>query len=116
MKIYGNKPPEDQEINRTAQKVKKTDMGGEAVSAPTKARPDKVEISSKGKEVAELMSAISRMPEVRADKIMAIQESLISGAYSVDPRRITEKKYSTRYEHNRSYKKYPERPDLSRDV
>ena len=63
MKIYGNRPPEGQEINRSAQK----------------------------KEVAELMSTINRMPEVRADRIKAIQESLISGVYSVDPRRIAEK-------------------------
>jgi len=91
MKIYKNKPPEGQKINSATQKAGKTEAGGQAVSGPTKARNDKVEISSKGKEVAELMYAISRMPEVRAGKIKAIQESLLSGAYSVDPRRIAEK-------------------------
>jgi flagellar biosynthesis anti-sigma factor FlgM len=91
MKIHGNKPPEGQEINRAARNLEKPEIRGKAVSGPNKALTDKVEISSKGKEVASLMSAINQMPEVREDKIKAIQHALTSGAYKIDPRRIAEK-------------------------
>jgi flagellar biosynthesis anti-sigma factor FlgM len=95
MKIYGNQPPDGQEISRAAQNMLKNIGNSEAkdkvVSGPTPVQTDKVDISSKGKEVADLMAVINQMPSERADKIKAVQDSLASGTYTIDPRKIAEK-------------------------
>lgn len=95
MKIYGNPPPDSQEISRTAQNVLKNVANSEnkdkVVSGPTPVQPDKVEISSTGKEVADLMATINQMPGVREEKIKEVQDSLAAGTYTVDPRKIAEK-------------------------
>jgi flagellar biosynthesis anti-sigma factor FlgM len=71
--------------------IENSEARDKAVSGPTEARTDKMEILSKNKEVADLMSAINRMPGVRVDKIKAVQDSLASGTYLIDPRKIAEK-------------------------
>jgi flagellar biosynthesis anti-sigma factor FlgM len=90
MKIYGNKP-EGQGVNRPSQATERAEIKGKSVSGPAKASTDKVEISGKGKEVADLMSVIDQMPEVRDKKIQAAQDALTNGSYSADPRKIAEK-------------------------
>ncbi|HMK50630.1 MAG TPA: flagellar biosynthesis anti-sigma factor FlgM [Thermodesulfovibrionales bacterium] len=92
MKIQGNKPPEGQEISLNAQKISKTD-GNEKASAPEKPRTlsDKVDISGKGKEIAELMAAVNQLPDVRSDKVEAVKKAIESGTYKIDPRKIAEK-------------------------
>ncbi len=92
MKIQGNKPPEGQEINLSAQKISKQDKDKSSVSAG-RARPlnDRVEISGQGKEVADLMAAINQLPDVRDDKIKAMKEAIETGKYHVDSIKIAGK-------------------------
>lgn len=90
MKIYGNKP-EGQGVNRPSQAAERAEIKGKPVSGPTKAATDKVEISGKGKEVADLMSVIEQLPEVRDKKIQTTQDALTNGSYTADPRKIAEK-------------------------
>jgi negative regulator of flagellin synthesis FlgM len=92
MKIQGNKPPEGQEISLNAQKIAKAD-GKDKASAPDKARAlnDKVEISGKGKEIAELMATVNQLPDVRTDKVEAVKKAIESGTYKIDSRKIAQK-------------------------
>ena len=96
MKIYNNKPPDGQDISRVVQNtqknVGKTDAKEQVAPAQSsQPQTDKVEISKTGREVSDLMSVINQMPEVRADKIKAIQGALESGTYTVDPSKVAEK-------------------------
>jgi negative regulator of flagellin synthesis FlgM len=95
MKIYGSQPPDGQEISRVSQNIAKNIGNSESkdkiVPAPPQVQKDKVEISSTGKEVADLMATINQMPGVREDKIKAVQDTLAAGTYTIDPRKIAEK-------------------------
>ena len=91
MKIYGNKSPDGQEINRSSQKISQTSAQGRIGKSETTKSVDKVEISGEGKKVAELMSAIEQLPAVREEKIKAIKEALKSGTYHIDSSKIAQK-------------------------
>ena len=91
MKIYGNKPPDGQDINRSAQKVSQTAAQNKIAKSKTTKSADKVEISGQGKKVAELMSAAEQLPAMREEKISMIKEALKSGNYQIDPSKIAQK-------------------------
>lgn len=94
MNIQGNKPPEGQEISRSQvqnQKPAPSDQNTASAKAPKGGKADRVDISRAGKEAADLMAAIKQMPDVREDKVREIRESVESGAYTADPRKIAEK-------------------------
>lgn len=91
MKVYGNKPPDGQEINRSTQKVSQA-QGQKKVTKSEKTKSiDRVEISEQGKKVAELMSAVDELPETRNEKVKAIKEAIRSGNYQVDSLKIAQK-------------------------
>ena len=91
MKIDGNGLPESKEISPITHMVIKTE-GQDRASEVGRTKPaDRVEISLKGKEIAELTSAINQLPDVRMDKVKEIKESIESGTYKIDPSRIAEK-------------------------
>jgi negative regulator of flagellin synthesis FlgM len=91
MKIYGNKSPDGQEINRSSQKVSQTHAQKRMGKSEKTKSIDKVEISGEGKKVAELMSAIEQLPAVREEKIEAIKEALKAGDYHVDSLKTAQK-------------------------
>lgn len=96
MKIDGNKPPESQDVNRVAgQKIAQPEPKVESKEKPASrgkaASADRVDISSKGKEVADLMAQIDKLPEVRADKVKQLAEAVANGTYTVDPAKVAEK-------------------------
>lgn len=94
MKIQGNKPPEGQEINLGTQKISKPDSGkdkGFASAGSTSPFNDRVDISGTGKEVAEIISAVNQLPDIRNDKVKAIKEAIESGKYGPDSIKIAEK-------------------------
>ena len=85
MKIYGNQPPEVNCNNCSTDKVKGA-KSKENISAEGEVKPgDKVEISSRAKELAAL---INQLPEVRTDKVEAIKDAIESGEYKVDPLKV----------------------------
>jgi negative regulator of flagellin synthesis FlgM len=90
MKIYDNKPPQLQDLNQNVQKVVKQ----EAMEAPQKAAKtsasDRVDISSKAREIAEIMSVLSQMPDIRAEKVAEIKKAIESGNYDINPAKIAE--------------------------
>lgn len=92
MKIYGNKPPESQEINlNNTQKVAAPGQKDKTAATEKVRAPYRVEFSDRSKDVAELMNAINQLPEVRADKVKAIKETIESGNYNIDTLKIAEK-------------------------
>jgi negative regulator of flagellin synthesis FlgM len=91
MKIHGNKPPENTEINLSARKISKPEKDTAASAGTSKSLNDRVEISGAGKEAADLMSAINRLPDIRNDKVKAIKEAIESGKYHIDSIKIAGK-------------------------
>lgn len=93
MDIKFKKPPENQDLGRSTRGVQKpgaadpTDQTARLIKA---ACPDRLNISDWSKELVELMSAISRLPEVREARVREIKESIHSGVYAVDPRKVAE--------------------------
>ncbi|KAF0120578.1 MAG: negative regulator of flagellin synthesis FlgM [bacterium] len=91
MKIYGNKPPESQDINLNTQKVISSGPKDKTTATEKVRLTDRVEFSDRSKEVAELMNAINQLPEVRTDKVKAVKEAIESGNYNIDTLKIAEK-------------------------
>lgn len=97
MNINSNRPPESQASGcsgaRNLQNIQKpagaeqTDDAGPARNAAPSVR---VDISDRSKEIADLMSAIDRLPEVRESKVREIQQRIDAGTYTVDARKVAE--------------------------
>jgi flagellar biosynthesis anti-sigma factor FlgM len=81
MDITFNKPPESQDLGRSTRGIQKpgtADLTG------------RLNVTAWSKELVDLMSEISRLPEVRETRVREIKESIHSGVYAVDPRKIAE--------------------------
>lgn len=88
MKIYGDKQPEVKGVTSGPQKAKKTEKKEEN-SSPAQVKQtvkqnDKVQISSRGKEIADLIAVTNKLPETRDDKVSSIKNAIKSGTYSID--------------------------------
>jgi len=97
MNINSSTPSEGQGLNRTAQPtqsiskpadVESTDNTATAKNASPK---DRVDISSRSKDIADIMSAINQLPDVRLDKVQQVQASIEAGTYSVDSGKVADK-------------------------
>ena len=97
MNINSSKPPEGQGPSRSAQSPqnvqKPANVDAKDNAAPAKsANPtDRVDISSRSKEIADILSAVNQLPDVRANKVQEIQKSVEAGTYTVDPSKIADK-------------------------
>ncbi len=96
MKIYSDKPPESQGPNRSAQntqnvqKTTGTEQKEKTAQLKNASSADRVNISDQSKEIADIMSAVNQLPEVRENKVQEIQKSVDAGTYTVDPRKVAE--------------------------
>jgi negative regulator of flagellin synthesis FlgM len=94
MNINANKPPENQGPNRnvqTAQNVQKPPAADakDKASQSTNAGPsDRVNISDRSKEIADITAATNQLPDIRTDKVQQIKQSVEAGTYTVDPSKI----------------------------
>jgi len=50
-----------------------------------------VDISNRSKEIADILSAINQLPDIRTDKVQEIQKSVEGGTYSVDSSKVADK-------------------------
>lgn len=94
MKIDGSNSPKDYYGNIGAKSVTETDTKGKASNTKASEKiqtTDKVDISGKGKEIAELKAAASQLPEVRTDKVKEMKQSVESGNYKVNALKIAQK-------------------------
>ncbi len=96
MNISSNKPPEGQAPNRIAQNAQTVQKTGSAeqkektAQVKNAAPADRVEISGRSKEIAEITAAIGQLPETRDSKVQEIKQSVDAGTYSVDPQKVAE--------------------------
>ena len=88
MKITGHKPPEGVDVVRLQKQGEKNGSARLSGMPDTK---DKVNLSGNAKELGEIMSAIRRLPDVRAEKVAGIRGQIDSGKYVVDPVQIARK-------------------------
>ena len=88
MKINGQKPPDTVDVVRLQKPGEKT---GPARPPGKPDATDKVDLSVSGKELADLMSAVNRLPDVRTEKVAGIRGQIDSGKYVVDPVQIARK-------------------------
>jgi len=94
MNINSNKPPESQGPNRSVQNTQNLQKSSTSEqtekTAPAKnvSSADRVDISGRSKEIADIMSAINQLPDVRNDKVQAIKQSVDAGTYSVDASKV----------------------------
>jgi flagellar biosynthesis anti-sigma factor FlgM len=94
MKIYSNQPPESPGQNRGAQNVQKpaaAEPREQAAQVKKPAPADRVDMSGWNKEVADIMSAVNQLPEVREARVRDIKQRIDAGIYTVDPLRIAER-------------------------
>ena len=54
-------------------------------------RQDVLALSSRGRVVAEAAHAVHKAPDVRADKVLALQTSIANGTYTSDARQIAQR-------------------------
>lgn len=101
MKIQNNKPVDNQEVAKlnlqrsAAADGKERAAPAEKGHAPQKAGQaaptDRINISSRTREIADLMASIEKLPDVREDKVREIREAIAAGNYTVDARAVAEK-------------------------
>jgi negative regulator of flagellin synthesis FlgM len=92
MKIQGHNPIEGQELLNRAKDVNKNRDAGQKDNA-NKAddSKDKITVSGKAKEINELKSLISDLPDIRTDRVDAIKKAIDSGNYNVDVKEVAAK-------------------------
>jgi len=96
MNINSQKPPEHQVPSRTTPQAQNTQKPSgaehkEQVAQAKKTAPaDRVQISDQSKQIADIMSAVNQLPDVRENKVQEIKKSVDAGTYTVDPRKIAE--------------------------
>lgn len=91
MKISGKIPPDNQGIVLPAQRGGTSDLreAGQPVSRPRTG--DRVQISDHARKVAELVSVMKQMPDIRNEKVQEMKELVDSGKYTPNPVVIAEK-------------------------
>jgi len=94
MNINSSKPPESQGQSRSAQNAqniqKHAAVEQKHKAVPATNTPDRVDISGRSKEIADIQSAVNQLPEVRNDKVQEIRKSVEAGTYTVDPSKVAE--------------------------
>jgi negative regulator of flagellin synthesis FlgM len=94
MKIDSPKTPESQGAGQGPQNGQKTQSVApkDKTAETMKTNPsDTVDNSKRSKEIADIMSAVNQLPEVREAKVREIKQRVDAGTYTVDPRRVAEK-------------------------
>jgi flagellar biosynthesis anti-sigma factor FlgM len=85
MKIQGNRPPETQEMQLRTSKLDKPETAAASTQGTANAgSADTVQISNRTKEIEDLKQVINQMPEIRTDKVDALQKSVQAGTYQVN--------------------------------
>jgi negative regulator of flagellin synthesis FlgM len=93
MDINFDKPPKRRgpALNtRGLRKPGTADPMDQAAQVKKGALPDRLNISGQGEEVADIISEVSLLPEVREAKVRELKANIYSGVYAVDPRKVAE--------------------------
>jgi negative regulator of flagellin synthesis FlgM len=74
---------------KQAEKVSKTQ--GQQVQGKTGGETDVIQLSPQSRLMAKAGEVVYQAPEVRADKVAAVQDSVAQGTYQVDSRKVASK-------------------------
>jgi negative regulator of flagellin synthesis FlgM len=74
---------------KQAEKVGKTQ--GQQVQEKTGGESDVIHLSPQSRLMAKAGEVVYQAPEVRADKVAAVQDSVAQGTYQVDSRKVANK-------------------------
>jgi negative regulator of flagellin synthesis FlgM len=91
MKIDPQKITESLVPKRDAQSIQKppaAEQTDKAANVKNTTPADTVNISSKSKQIADIMSAINQLPDVRDSKVEEIKKNVDAGTYTVDPYKV----------------------------
>jgi len=89
MKIPDNDPLHQLEISRPGTKEVRGKTEKESARSGA-SHEDKVDISGKAKQIQELNRLISSHPEIRSDRVEAIENKIASGKFRIQPEKIAE--------------------------
>jgi negative regulator of flagellin synthesis FlgM len=92
MKVTGNPPLDTLETylkaTTTRGRVNPSVIPGTGTQVK---QEDKVELSSRGREIQEAMQLLESVPDVREDKVALLKEQIGAGTYEVEGEKIAEK-------------------------
>lgn len=94
MEIRGNKHLSNQQASNL--NAQKTAEAGKTTAKDKKSAEDvkfkdRIDISNRGKEVSELISAINKLPETRDDRINELKKAIETGNYNENTLKVAEK-------------------------
>lgn len=92
MHIDGNGPIDNK---RLFDKIQDTDkdknVGKKDGSQKTESEKDKVSLSEQSKAITDLKGLIDEVPDIRRDKVDALQKAIDAGSYNFDSMKIAER-------------------------
>ncbi|MGC2062664.1 MAG: flagellar biosynthesis anti-sigma factor FlgM [Thermodesulfovibrionales bacterium] len=91
MKIQGNRPPEKKDLASQVQNLGKQVQTSGMGSVEKVSKTDRVDLSGKAKEMAEMINTITQLPEIRTDKVQSIEKAVNDGTYKIDAKKIADK-------------------------
>lgn len=91
MKIQSNRPPEKQDISTQVQNVGKQAQAGGKGTVEQVSKADRVDLSGKARDMAEMRNAIDQLPEIRTEKVQSIEKAVNDGTYKIDAQKVANK-------------------------
>ncbi|MDA8083972.1 MAG: flagellar biosynthesis anti-sigma factor FlgM [Nitrospiraceae bacterium] len=91
MKVTGNRPPEKQDIASKIKNVGKQGQAGGRASVEKVGGADRVDLSGKAKEMADMKNTIDQLPDIRTDKVQSVSKAVNDGTYKIDSAKIANK-------------------------
>jgi negative regulator of flagellin synthesis FlgM len=80
-----------QQYQKADKADKVDDRSSEKTAAPNLVPEEKVNLSTTAKDVQNLSNAISKLPDVRDEKVQALKDQIEKGTYKVDAEKTAEK-------------------------
>jgi negative regulator of flagellin synthesis FlgM len=87
MKVHGGRPPEGTDVVR----LQKARKNGLVEAAEKTGVADKVDLSGRAKEIADLVAIAKALPDVRTEKVTEIKERIDAGKYDANPAKIAKR-------------------------
>jgi negative regulator of flagellin synthesis FlgM len=91
MKINDFYPGIEKSGQKTLDRIDRWPAQGTDQANQSGRRSDQVQVSSIGREVQHYLEIARGIPDVREDRVEALQKRLQSGQYQVDPQRLAKK-------------------------
>jgi len=91
MKIEGSKASENHDVFLKTQKADPKNIKAKTDQDGTPVITDRVNLSGKAKEIANLKNAVTQLPDIRTDKVQEIEKAIKNGTYKIDSLKIAGK-------------------------